>query len=803
MGIHLLKGTAAVGIFFSLILANHESRSQPPRGPSVIVFKDGFVIRGQVVQPTKVEIGETVFHRPDGLMYIDDNVRRIVFPPTGAQLCDVLKDDPGKVNNLLYFTREEVPLRFKRGPIPPGFVITGISDFDTGWQRDLSLGGARGIITVPQRVVALNPKFIKVHSTKHVWDLYYKTAEFSPELIGQLLKSHFQKKGDVKDIERRFITYQFFVESGMYDAAEKELDELHAKFPKAATINFDGEKSFLKSVRANFLAEDIIRLHRTAQHESAQDRLRVFLKTYASLARERDREALEKMKSDYDKAKEKIAQAEKALAFLPERLAGRGDPLADAAKEIAANLSVDSIDRLETFLPLAEQYERDLKNKKKPQQSAEEVLGMGVTGWLFGKGGATTNVGLARSVWTARQYLQEFQQSDNRQPQAKLEAHCMMHNIGVDVIDQLIRTLPPPMHDSAIKPGKTEKLTIKANSNGGDYWLQLPPEYTPSRYYPVLIALHTSDEIPTALKKLAPLAAKNGFILAAPVWGKGPYEYKTADHDLVLDCLKDLRRRFQVDSDRVFLYGKGEGGTMAFDIGLSHPDQFAGILPHSGSTRFYPQHYWPNAQYLNMYVLDGNVNAKSPEAEAYKKWIRFQYPAMYVEYKGRVNEWYDAELPTFFEWMKYKKRADPMRQLGLFRDFRDNHELFKSHREGDNRFYIVTAKQIENRCLNTHKAWKAILPATVQVNVSTGNQLANNKAVIWNQVNVKTFGMKQVSVWFRPGMIDFSKPTHVYHNPKNNEFTKLKIEPNLGTLLEEFFEQGDRQRLFYARVDLK
>ena len=47
---------------------------------------------------------------------------------------------------------------------------------------------------------------------------------------------------------------------------------------------------------------------------------------------------------------------------------------------------------------------------------------------------------------------------------------------------------------------------------------------------------------------------------------------------MVIDTLRDLRRRFQVDSDRVFLFGWEQGADAALDIGMSHPDQFAGVL---------------------------------------------------------------------------------------------------------------------------------------------------------------------------------------------------------------------------------
>ncbi len=64
-----------------------------------------------------------------------------------------------------------------------------------------------------------------------------------------------------------------------------------------------------------------------------------------------------------------------------------------------------------------------------------------------------------------------------------------------------------------------------------------------------------------------------------------------AQHAAVVNVLKDLRRRFNVDSDRMFLLGAGEGGAMALDVGLSHPDLFAGVIPVSAVPNFFSLRY--------------------------------------------------------------------------------------------------------------------------------------------------------------------------------------------------------------------
>jgi hypothetical protein len=63
-------------------------------------------------------------------------------------------------------------------------------------------------------------------------------------------------------------------------------------------------------------------------------------------------------------------------------------------------------------------------------------------------------------------------------------------------------------------------------------------------------------------------------------------------------------------------------------------------------------------------------------------------------------------------------------------------------------------------------------------------------------------GLKQLTFWITPGMMDFSKPLQLN---VNGQFIggHRKIAPSLETLLEEVYRTGDRQRLFVARIDLR
>ena len=61
------------------------------------------------------------------------------------------------------------------------------------------------------------------------------------------------------------------------------------------------------------------------------------------------------------------------------------------------------------------------------------------------------------------------------------------------------------------------------------------------------------------------------------MFGKG-WQWKGEDHVYVTAALRDAVRHFTVDNDKVFLLGFGDGANMAMDVGMSHPDLFAGVI---------------------------------------------------------------------------------------------------------------------------------------------------------------------------------------------------------------------------------
>ena len=209
--------------------------------------------------------------------------------------------------------------------------------------------------------------------------------------------------------------------------------------------------------------------------------------------------------------------------------------------------------------------------------------------------------------------------------------------------------------------------------------MQLPPEYDPYRRYPAIVTLHGAGTTPehqidwwagahgpdgTRLGQ----ATRHGYIVIAPRWGKEhqfQYGYTAAEHAAVLNSLRDACKRFSIDTDRVFLSGHSMGGDAAWDIGLSHPDLWAGVIPIVAVADKYCAHYWPNARDLPLYFvcgeLDGNKMVKnSPELDRYL--TKIGYNATVVEYLGRGHENFSDEILNLFDWMsRYRRNFFPRR----------------------------------------------------------------------------------------------------------------------------------------------
>ncbi len=779
----------------------------------VIYFKDGFILHGRIGQQ-----GETItdkltkeqFWAPKGFFVIDDHARRIFF--SRQQVQDV---DHRFLNEGADVITLQHPIRRQFGfGMSPIVKIDGITPWEVKgegsaeayFERDFSHQTDKGPLRIRQRLLALTPYFMSTYAVKYYWNSYYLLSELDPETVRPLLLKHpglVDKTGKLNAVNR-FRIYRFLVQANWYDAADRELDQIAQDLPDQKE-KVDLAREGLQRLRAQQLLTEIERAHKAGRHRWAQDQVAGFPRQKAE---ERWLIRLRALQTQYETANENLTLARRFLKDLPALQTGADtDPLfAQAATTILGELNLDNVQRLEAFISLARLAERDREAKRKPLQTPAQLLALAITGWLQGNGSAETSVDMAVRLWRARQLVLDYSRTPaDLERQKLLETYQREKGLAFDEFAQMIALLPPPEPEAKISAGPMELKTNVPGSKSREitYTVQVPPDYHHGRSYPVLIVLHHAGEKPSdMLERFRDHAMKNGYILAAPEWEQGSgafYRYSAEEHATVLDTLRDLRRRFQVDSDRVFLAGLGEGGSMAYDVGLAHPDLFAGVLPMSARPRFYAAlPYWPNAQYLPFYIVTGDLGylitklTPNPNRRLIDQWLPRGYNVLYIEYKGRGLEFFRGEVPYMFDWMSHKKRARAVPELGRNPNTRAFSEEMQTMRPTDNRFYWLSTESINEANLNDVYRWKPMtIPAVMQARIHEANQ-----------IHVHTRGLKNLTVWLGPDMmIDFDKPVTIRVNnlaPWTNGNKPLR--PSLRTLLEDVYQRGDRQRLFLVEI---
>ncbi len=161
--------------------------------------------------------------------------------------------------------------------------------------------------------------------------------------------------------------------------------------------------------------------------------------------------------------------------------------------------------------------------------------------------------------------------------------------------------------------------------------------------------------------------------------------------------------------------------------------------------------------------------------------IKSVFDLIYVEYTARGYETYYEELDRLFEWMElHRRRPDP--------------EQFSMNvlRPTDNEFYWLEVSDFP--------------PNTFRPIIWVGDQKTAPRAQTisgqitpGNTIRVKSAG-RHARIRLSPTSCDFAQRIRVIMGTRR-VFSDF-VQPSLETLLEDLRVRGDRQRLYWAQLEL-
>ena len=656
--------------------------------------------------------------------------------------------------------------------------FAAVSPFSEFGRRTVQLQGGGKKLEFVQEITKLRPDYIELTASKHDWVYAVDTKTIPTKVLRDTLSHTI----DEKNYEDRLAIVRFFISYENYLEAQAELRKISAEFPdsidKVANLRLQ-----IRQLQATQALNEFKRRLDAGQYNLVND------SAVNKFPREDVNKAtVQEVDNIIREHKKELEQIDQTHALLAELQVGIKDRellqrFRDMRSVIEDRLSRHTLGRMVPFL----------NNAQDDFLSASEKLSLAYSGWIVGPALAETDAETTVHFWDAHDLVFEFLKCEN--PLRRKEILSELKNIesvGPKTIAAIVEHLGPVYETPLGATGQPMLLESMNTSSPVSYQVLLPVEYSPDRKYLLVVALHArgmqpQDELTWwGGSNMAGPAHRNGFIVIAPDYlqNQGTTGVGSAEsHRKVVNAIRDARKRFSIDSDRVFLCGHGLGGDAVFDIGMAHPDLFAGAVSITGKINEFARIYWENCVNLPFYVVVGELDGDTFTHNAFvlSKMMKYRQDVILAEYKQRGHEDYHEELPRIIEWMKFHQRAELPKEFKM-----------KTMRPSDNRFAWLEFSGLYQAAIKPR-----FLP---NGNVKPPRPLpVEGKITPGNTVNV-TVGANHATLWLTPELVSFEKRLKVRWKTRTmyNEFP----EQNIGHMLEHIYITGDRQRLYWLRIDL-
>jgi predicted esterase len=233
-----------------------------------------------------------------------------------------------------------------------------------------------------------------------------------------------------------------------------------------------------------------------------------------------------------------------------------------------------------------------------------------------------------------------------------------------------------------------QALTFHSDADDSDqpYALYLPKNYDAAKRYPLVVSLHGAwsdhrlnlkrvfgkgnrpGETDAEASRRFPAFPDVEFIVASPL-ARGTMGYQGLAEKDVYDMLADVRKRFAIDPDRIYLTGLSMGGGGALWLALTRPDLWAAVAAVCPAAPEGVEDLAPNALNIPIHLFHGEMDPVVG-VDASRRWqkllLNLDTETEYVEYPAvRHNAWdiayRNAAIFAWFAQFRRNPRPDRVR----------------------------------------------------------------------------------------------------------------------------------------------
>ncbi len=700
---------------------------------------------------------------------------------------------------------------------PGGGTFISATQFNKHGHRTLTVNTSIGVRSYVQGITKITPRYVVVETlvggkkAPKQWTMHLARGTVPKQVLRNVL---FNRIKNPNRAEEYFDIALFWQQVGDFTQADNELKQIESRFPDLSE-RVAGIREDLARYKANQALREINRWIASGQSQLGLQLASVFPPDgLAGDIQAAFRDVLDqKVIQD-----EELAKTKNSVFEAIEKFKGNNEEEIKAVRKLKNELETDlsslNSARLDAFV----------LRSNDATMSNEQKVSLAISGWLTGSNVATENIGITDGMFAVRELIREYltlaTTKDRRSQILKeISGYEASSPKFIDAIIKQMKPISPPKDFEKYTAETPIEFEIKIKGTPASPEEQtyrclahVPPEYDPYRRYPLILTMPGGNQTLeqhltmwcgglTNLKVRVGdstrmvrngHAMRNGYVCVAVQWkdpGQSRWKYSTREHAIVTKALRESMRKFSIDSDRVFLSGHGIGADGAYDVGLSHPEHWAGVLGFSGSFGKYLDIYKSNKHLaLPVYSVNGqkHFSAITASKEAQNKWIRNKDYAdiTVVHYIGRLNELLIEEIPEAMKWMKAQRRRWPDKTGFEFE--------CKSLRPIDSYFWFYEMHGIPG--MNT--VHPSLFDSTRKKNPLTfsGRYRVENKF----RLEPKSMSIENNStLWLSPEYVDFLKELEI----TGRGSFKGPIYPSREVILEDVRRRADREHPFWGRVD--
>jgi pimeloyl-ACP methyl ester carboxylesterase len=259
--------------------------------------------------------------------------------------------------------------------------------------------------------------------------------------------------------------------------------------------------------------------------------------------------------------------------------------------------------------------------------------------------------------------FQYLDANDSEEAERLLPILLSRPDVSIETAIRIVQT-ERPYTSQPIGMLPDEQITIR----GRPYPLALsvPLTYQPSKGYGLVVCLHGAGFTGEAYLERWQARLGEDYILACPTYPAGAWFTRRAE-ELVLAAVQQVRRRYHIDPDRIFLTGMSNGGIGAWLIGMHDAPMFGGIAPMASGLDDVLLPFLANLSNTGIYIIHGTKDQVMPvelSRALSRELTALGIPHVYREHQREHpiaggHYFPREELPDLVAWFS-RQRREPL-----------------------------------------------------------------------------------------------------------------------------------------------